>query len=341
MVTVLNTSYYNREVGGENVQAINIAMKDFEINVRTKKFQIVIALFAMISLGMVYSSKKLGVSASLYKTPFQMLFLSGFSNAFNYSIALLSILLGATAISEEVEKRTLRLVASKPVYKDEILFGKLLGGLLTLSVAFALFYILTLAFALILGVPITPHDLGMFLITFPFSVLYGLVFLALGLLISTSIKRSKNAIIMAIFMFAFFSFLLSMIAGIVAFAVAGLPPIPDLPENAANLSEEELQEIFLKDPGYQEWLSEVASTTEKILYVSPNYHYQEIIRMFFGGKPQISEIVSAFVYNQSIVEDRSIEESLSLTWRNLVVLVVMFLLPFALAYVRFMKADLR
>jgi len=74
---------------------------------------------------MVYNSKRLGISASLYKTSFQMLFLSSFSNAFNYSIAPLGILLGATAINEEIEKGTLKLVASKPVYWDEIIAGKL------------------------------------------------------------------------------------------------------------------------------------------------------------------------------------------------------------------------
>ncbi|WP_288072084.1 ABC transporter permease [Pyrococcus sp.] len=144
------------------MKAINIARKDFEVTIRTRKFQIIIALFTIISLGMIYSSKRLGISANLYKTPFQMLFLSSFSNAFNYSIALLGLLLGATAINEEIEKGTLKLMASKPVHRDEILLGKLLGSLLTLSVALVLFYILTVAFALVLGVPITGDDLMTF-----------------------------------------------------------------------------------------------------------------------------------------------------------------------------------
>ncbi|WP_237702855.1 ABC transporter permease [Thermococcus barophilus] len=324
-----------------SVKAINIAMKDFEVSIRTRKFQIIIALFTIISLGMIYSSKRLGISANLYKTPFQMLFLSSFSNAFNYSIASLGILLGATAINEEIEKGTLKLVASKPVYRDEIIAGKLLGGLLTLSVALALFYILTVAFALILGVLITGDDLMKFLATFPFSTLYGLVFLSLGLLVSTLIKKSKNALIMSIFLFVFFGFLLSIIAGVVAFAVAGLPPVPNIPENATNLSDEQLQEIFLKDQAYQAWLTKLTITAEKILYISPNYHYQEIIRILFGGKPQISDIVSALAYEQSVVEERSIVESLGLVWENITALLIMFIFPFAMAYVRFMKADLR
>lgn len=323
------------------MKVVNIAVKDFEVGIRTKKFQIIIVLFAVISLGMIYNSKRLGISASLYKTSFQMLFLSSFSNAFNYSIALLGILLGATAINEEIEKGTLKLVASKPVYRDEIIAGKLLGGLLTLGLALVLFYISTVAFALVLGVPITGDDVMKFLVTFPFSMLYGLVFLSLGLLVSTLIKRPKNALITSVFLFVFFGFLLSIIAGVVAFAVAGLPPVPNIPENATNLTEEQLQEMFLKDPAYQEWLTKLTTTAERILYISPNYHYQEIIRILFGGKPQISEIVSALAYEQSVVEDRPMMESLGLIWKNITALLVMLLLPFAIAYVKFMKADLR
>lgn len=323
------------------MKVVNVAIKDFEVSIRTKKFQIIIVLFAIISLGMVYGSKRLGIGAGLYKTPFQMLFLSSFSNAFNYSIALLGILLGATAINEEIEKGTLKLMASRPVYRDEIIVGKFLGGLLTLGLALVLFYILTVALALVLGVPITREDVMNFLVTFPFSVLYGLVFLSLGILVSTLIKKPKNALIMSVFLFVFFGFLLSIIAGVVAFAMAGLPPVPNIPENATNLTEEQLQEMFLKDPAYQEWLTKLTTTAERILYASPNYHYQEVIRMLFGGKPQIGEVVSALAYKQSVVEDRPIMESLGLVWENITALLIMLLLPFAIAYVKFMKADLR
>nr|WP_288072148.1 ABC transporter permease subunit [Pyrococcus sp.] len=161
----------------------------------------------------------------------------------------------------------------------------------------------------------------------------------MGLLISILIKKSKNALIMSIFLFVFFSFLLSIIAGIVAFAVAGLPPIPNIPENVTNLTEEQLQEILLKDPEYQAWLIDLATTAEKILYISPNYHYQEIIRIIFGGKPQISEIFSALAYEERITEDRPLSESLSLVWQDILILALISLLFILVAYVRFSKMN--
>ncbi|USS41620.1 ABC transporter permease [Thermococcus aggregans] len=324
-----------------NVKAVNVAVKDFEVNVRTRKFQIMVALFVVLSLGMIYSSKKLGVSADLYKTPFQMFFLSGFSNAFNYSISLMGVLLGATAISGEKERGTLKVMVSKPVYRDQILLGKLLGGVLTLGLSLVLFYVITVAFALVLGVPITKKDLSMFLVTFPFSLLYGVGFLSLGLLMSTFIGKSKNATVMAVFVFIFFSFLLSAIAGVVAFAIVGLPPIPNLPENAANLTEEQLEEIIIKDPAYQQWLSEIVATTEKILYFSPNYHYGEIIRILFGGKPQINEVVSSLAYESNVVEERSIAESLGMVWENVLILVILAIFPFSVSYTKFARMEIR
>lgn len=323
------------------MKVMNTAMKDFEVGIKTRKFQVMTALFVILSLGMIYSSRKLGVSTGMYKTPFQMLFLSSFSNAFNYSIALMGVLLGATAINGEKESGTLKVMASKPVYKDQILLGKFLGGILALGASLGLFYVLTVAFALVLGVPLTKTDLIMFLITFPFSLLYGMSFLSLGILISIFIEKPKNSIVMGIFVFVFFSFLLSAIAGVVAFALVGLPPLPSLPEDTSNLTEEQLEELIIKDPAYQQWLSEITTTTEKILYVSPNYHYQEIVRILFGGKTQISEIVSALAYEEAVVEERSILESLSLIWQNVLVLALISLLLLPASYVKFLKMEIK
>jgi len=159
------------------------------------------------------------------------------------------------------------------------------------------------------------------------------------MLISTIIKKPKNAIVMGIFIFAFLSFVLPIIASVIALAVVGLPPIPSIPADASNLTEEELQELIIQDPSYQEWLNELVKTTEGILYISPNYHYQEIIRMIFGGKPQISEVISALAYEESIVEDRSILESLQLAWENILVLTIASMLFIGLSYMRFVKMD--
>lgn len=214
-----------------------------------------------------------------------------------------------------------------------------MGGALILGASLGLFYILTIAFALLLGVTPNKDDVVMFLTTLPFSLLYALCFFSLGMLISTIIKKPKNAIVMGIFIFAFLSFVLPIIASVIALAVVGLPPIPSIPADASNLTEEELQELIIQDPSYQEWLNELVKTTEGILYISPNYHYQEIIRMIFGGKPQISEVISALAYEESIVEDRSILESLQLAWENILVLTIASMLFIGLSYMRFVKMD--
>lgn len=326
---------------GGAMEAIEIALKDFEVSVRTKKFQSMVGLFIIIAIALVYYSKALGVSEESYKTPFQMVFLSTFSNAFTYSISLLGLLFGATSISNEIENGTMKILGTKPIYRSQIILGKLLGSSLIIFAGLVIFYILTVAFALIIGFPFSQEDFVRFLITFPFSFLYGLIFSSFGLLISVSIRKSKNVLIMAIFIFIFFNVLLSTIAGVVALAIAGLPPVPELPENALNLTEEELEDLILKDPSYQAWLTELVNTAEKILYTAPNYHYQEIMRLLFGGKPQISEVISAITYNEMVVEDRSLGESLGLIFQNVIMLMIMFLLPLPVSYIKFIRADLR
>jgi len=52
-------------------------------------------------------------------------------------------------------------------------------------------------------------------------------------------------------------------------------------------------------------------------------------------------VVSAITYNEMVVEDRSLGESLGLIFQNVIMLMIMVLLPLPVSYIKFIRADLR
>ncbi|AFK22794.1 ABC transporter permease [Pyrococcus sp. ST04] len=320
---------------------LNIAIKEFEVGVRTKRFYATLALFLVIAVVM---TKMMGVfveEVGSYKTPFQALFFSSLSTAFNYGLSLFAILLGATAINQEIKDGTIKVLYSKPIYRDTIIFGKVLGGVISIAFVVGLFYAFMIALALIFGKPITSYDISRLLVIYPFTILYGIVMYSLGLLFSVIIKSPTNSLLAGIFAFLFLAIIIpSIIAPIIALAIAGLPHFSEAPMDNST--------TVLESQEYQQWMDRYYSAYIKVIAISLPYHFEEICEMIFGRKTtedilsSLSGVIEESGGNEiSFVEDRSILESLSLVVNDIVVLLIglfLFLVP---SYVKFAKIDLR
>jgi ABC-2 type transport system permease protein len=77
-----------------------------------------------------------------------------FISALNFIIPLMAIGLGFDSVNSEFNRRTLSRVLSQPIYRDALLLGKFLGGLMTLAVGLlALWLIVFGAGLLLIGIP--------------------------------------------------------------------------------------------------------------------------------------------------------------------------------------------
>ena len=154
---------------------------------------------------------------------------------FKIVLSALAILFAYNTISGEREDGTLKLVLSNPIPRDTLIFGKYLGGMLSL------FPIVVMSFAvgtvIAYASPATDFDVGDLLrlvMVLVVSLLYISICYLLGLLLSIWTKAAATPLILAMFIWGILTIVHSNVA---TFAVVKFPPSKPQPE------EEVLQQI--------------------------------------------------------------------------------------------------
>ena len=130
-------------------------------------------------------------------------------NLVQYLVPLLGLLLGFDLIVGEREEQTLRLMAASGVSRTRLLIGKFVGGCITLAVPLALGFAIA---GTVIGVAAKDHAFGSFL-KLAFSGLgMGILFLALGILISTFSRSRVQALVLALLAWCVAVFVFDLVA---------------------------------------------------------------------------------------------------------------------------------
>jgi ABC-2 type transport system permease protein len=136
-----------------------------------------------------------------------------FVQALNFIIPLMAIGLGFDSVNSEFNRRTLSRVLSQPIYRDALLLGKFLGGLVTLAVALmALWLIVFGAGLLLLGLPPRGAEVARALGFLVVAIAYGGVWLAVSMLFSVIFRSTATSALCALGLWLFFFLLWPMLA---------------------------------------------------------------------------------------------------------------------------------
>ncbi|WP_056933418.1 ABC transporter permease [Thermococcus barophilus] len=298
---------------------LNVAAKDVYEGIKTKRFIITLAVFVLAGMGMAYWTKSVLMNMQIEGVNTVNILRGSQISSVKYFLAILGMLIGADAINRETEEGTIKVTLSHPIYRDQFILGKFLGRAATLTVAFLLFAVASLASMLVVGIPPNMELLMTFVKPLPFFLLFSLVYLALGMLLSVLIKKPATAIIVAIILPIFIEFLYPTVVSIVVVIEA---------MHSSGLSQAALQDAISK--------------VNLFLSVVPGYHLQNITNAIFYGvtSSQMTQGGVGMALSESYTAPPYFE-ALSLAWKNIVILAVMLLLPFAFMYVKFMRTDLR
>ena len=128
---------------------------------------------------------------------------------FQLVLGLLAILIASETISGEKEDGTLRLMLTTNVSRAQVLVGKILAGLTTLTIPTALGFILLTI--LLLGteyIEVGASEWARVGLLFALSLLYLLVFYLIGLAISCATHRSATSLVVALFTWALLAIVL-------------------------------------------------------------------------------------------------------------------------------------
>jgi len=130
-------------------------------------------------------------------------------NLAQYLIPLLALLLGHDLVVSEREGRTLALVLASGVPRTRVLFGKFLGGCLTLALPLILGF--AIAGALI-EMAANEENFLPFLKLAASGLLLGLIFLGIGLLISTLCRTHVQALVASLLTWCVAVFVFDLVA---------------------------------------------------------------------------------------------------------------------------------
>ena len=164
---------------------------------------------------------------------------------FKIVLSALAILFAYNTISGEREDGTLKLVLSNSIPRDTIVFGKYLGGMLSLFPIVLMSLIVALIIAL--SSPVTAfdgNDIAHIVLIFGISLLYVSTWYLLGLLLSVWTKTAATTLILSMFIWVL---LTSVHSNAVAFAVEKFPPYKSNPESAALQPAFEVWDQFKKE----------------------------------------------------------------------------------------------
>lgn len=302
----------------------NIALKELYVSVKSRRFIVIVALYFIIFGLAVYAIKDYlvqmgvpsvdsnelslwGVSAEIYTTPLAMLFTV---NMMIITVlgAVLGAALGADAINREVENGTIRVLLGHPVYRDEVINGKFLGMGSLITATYLVSYVVMVAVMLLLGIPLDGESLLRGFLAILITVLYTLVFLSLGILLSTLSKKPETSMLAGVGLAIFLTVFYGIVVSIVAPKLTG--PEPPLGTSA-----------------YQIWAEDLHVWMNRLHSINPAHHYVQLVSYIFAG----DEFFNYYL---------PLGDSFTYGFNSLAALLVMLLLPFALAYARFLTSDL-
>jgi ABC-2 type transport system permease protein len=237
-------------------------------------------------------------------------------------IPIVGIALGFDAINSERTSGNLSRVLSQPLYRDAVINGKFLAGLVTLSILVAGIVILVGGMGLrMIGVPPTAEEI-LRLVGFIFvSIIYGAFWMALALLFSVSFGRTATSAMASIALWIFVFLFVSLIARAVAGAVV---PID---QNAS------FDLIARNDEIYR-----------TISRISPNTLYGETVQVLLfpemGSASATLMLLNVYAGGMSPTP-LSLGQSLLLVWPQLTSLIALTALCFAGSYIKFMREEIR
>ena len=266
---------------------------------------------------------------------------------FGFLGAILAIAIGFNLISGEKESGSLKSLLSHPVFRDTIINGKALGGMGALGFAMLVMTLLSIGMLMMLGIMPTGDEFVRILVFMGFTLLFMFSFFAIALMCSTIAKNSTRAITYSLVIFVVISAVMPIAGTFAGMQLAGdRPELSGSVRYEINESEgegiiEEEQERIQEErqEEMQEYWEEVMGVQEMFSIADPKSNYEKVSSAVLD--PTFEPLRGFFGPRGEPPAETSILEALGMVWKNLLVLLVFPVVMFVIAYLRFMRMDIR
>jgi ABC-2 type transport system permease protein len=283
-------------------------------------------LVFLTAIGAAYAAI-LSIRATIGESPFLFLRLftmaqdplPSFISLLGFLIPLVAIAIGFDAVNGEFNRRTMSRVLAQPIYRDALLLGKFLAGLLSLAIGLASLWLLTIGLGLLLlGLPPSGEEVLRMAGFFVASLAYGGVWLAVAMLFSVIFRAPATAALAALGMWLLFALFWSILTPLAATLVAGPP-----------------QTIFGPNLAF-------VQTQQVLDRISPNTLYAEVaLALLQPSTRALGPVFYSQIQGALLGTPLPAGQSFLLIWPQLTGLVATTIVIFAIAYVIFQRQEIR
>ncbi len=233
-------------------------------------------------------------------------------------IPIIGIALGFDAINSERVGGTLSRVLAQPVFRDSVINGKFLAGVVALAIMVAAMLLLIAGYGLsMIGVPPTAEEIIRLFLYFVLTVVYGAFWMGMSILFSVAFRRVAASLLFSLALWLFFSIFILLIAPGIANVLA---PTAD---------------------GAQAELIRNVELQRMITRVSPNILFQEATTVLLVPLVRSLGIVSQSHAAYMVPNPLSLGQSILLVWPHITGLISLSAICFAASYILFMRQEIR
>jgi len=319
--------------------ALTVYRKELADYFSSKIFIILLAVIYIIGLGFVYiaiqnikaaptsTDQNLLIKVFIDEFIYLKLFTVGQILNFNFVsflgifLPLIGILFGFNAINSERNSGNLSRLLAQPIYRDSLINGKFLAGITTIAIMISSIVFIIIGIGIrSIGVPPTSEEILRIFVFVIVCIIYGTFWMSLSMLFSVIMKNTASSILTAIPIWIFLVFFWGMIAKAIADAVF---PTGDTATTAQLVSNSTL------------WLN--------IQRISPQFLFLEAALILINPTLQhvLLRPVTSAALDKMLFNPLSMSQSFVQVWPQLLTIIALALICFALSYIIFMKQEIR
>ena len=194
-------------------------------------------------------------------------------------LSLVALLFGFDAVSREKEAGTLKLTLSNAVSRSSLLLGKWAGNYVSLAVPFLLVTGLGLAvMSFDPDLRLSSEGLGRFALILAGGLVYIALFLSLGLLISSLVRRSATSLVVLLLVWSVLVFILPNLGTLLARQFVDVPSVKALSEKRQQIWSREVL-ISIRERGG--WADRVKTMNEEFDRMEEDYRlkFDRLVRL--------------------------------------------------------------
>jgi ABC-2 type transport system permease protein len=248
--------------------------------------------------------------------------LPSFVSFLSFLVPLMAIGLGFDAVNSEHNRRTLSRILSQPIYRDALLFGKFLAGLVTLSISLLTLWLLVIGLGLLLiGIPPGAEEIARSFVFLVVTIVYAGVWLALALLFSILFRSAATAALVTLGLWLLVTFIWPVLSGALAQII--VPPDP------------RYTALGLQTPG-------TAQLEQILARFSPSTLYAEIVVALLDPTTRaLGPIYLSQLQGAVLGAPLPFAESILIAWPQMVGMIATAIVLFVIGYVIFQRQEVR